>query len=212
LVRKEPRPSEIAAAQIKEWRKERGITTEKLSERITALGGRVGRVAITKIEKGQRGLSLDDALLFAAALNVPPAVLWFGLGTVDRVHITPLSEIHPDLAARWLAGEIPLASSERIQMGRAEWEETWKRAARSLQLYKTLRQAQDAAHRADSKRRQAEYGGDPHEVHEARVRFLERLRKLAKVLDEMRDEEIATPKLDAAWAAELKKLDEAGRG
>ncbi|MGI8615292.1 MAG: helix-turn-helix domain-containing protein [Actinomycetota bacterium] len=196
------RPSQIVAEQVSRWRTRRRLTVEQLAERVTALGGRMGRVTLTKLENGGRGVSLDEALLLAAALNVPPALLFFGLEHEPRVAVVPKSVIHPDLAAQWLAGTGPLASTERLAMGTGEWYE----AAASLRLYSRLHEAQDAAHKADSAIRAAEYVGDQVEIQKARKRFADRLRDLGTVLRTMRDAGLRPPKMGPEWTQMMTEL------
>src|SRR5688500_12095160 len=99
-------PSEVLAGQLAEWRKRRnGLSAQELAGCITELGGKLARVAIAETENGPRRISLDEALLLAAALNVPPPLFFFPFETGEHVAITPKSVIHPDLATRWLAGE-----------------------------------------------------------------------------------------------------------
>lgn len=195
------------ASQLPRWRRTRGVSAQQLAERVEALGGRLGRVAITKIETGKRGVSLDEAFLLAAALNVPPPVLFFPLETGEHVAITPENVIHPNLATRWLAGEAPLARTDRTAMGLREWgEEGWRIAARPVQLYRELRAAQESAQDADVGVMRAEYEGDEAKMTSARKRFADRLTKLAQIQARMRAENLNPPWIDRRWVAEMKKL------
>ncbi|MBA2641802.1 MAG: helix-turn-helix transcriptional regulator [Actinobacteria bacterium] len=202
-MKRAKRPSEVMADQISVWREKRRLTVEQLSKRITALGGHLGRVAITKIENGKRGISLDEALLLAAALNVPPPLLVFPLKRGEHVAVTPKSTIHADLATQWLAGVGPLATTAREAIGYAEWKD----AARPLRLYERLHDAQDAAHRAHADLRRSAYVGDDSALQTARGRFADRLRAVLGVHDDMRADDLTPPKLPDEWAAELERLE-----
>lgn len=213
LVVKSRRASETLASMLPVWRERRnGLSAQQLADRIAQLGGKLGRVAISEIENGRRGVSLDEALLLAAALNVPPPVLFFPLTSGEHVAVTPSSVIHPDLAIRWLVGEDPLASTERTAIGLHEWSEAaWSEAARPLRLYFDHRRRFADAQRADLRVQQAEYVDAPQAVLiKARSRLRERLWKLIEVRDEMRKHDVATPKLEPRWSADLKRLGEEG--
>jgi len=64
------RPSEVFAVRLREMRNERGRTLEQLAARVNEMGVPMTKTAVLRIEKGERGISLDEAVAFAAALNV----------------------------------------------------------------------------------------------------------------------------------------------
>jgi len=63
------------AAKIRLLRRKRGITTTALSELLLAASRPIHASAITKIEKGNRHIGVDDLFALAAALGVTPAQL-----------------------------------------------------------------------------------------------------------------------------------------
>jgi transcriptional regulator with XRE-family HTH domain len=69
------RPSEVFIARLREMRDVRGLSQAELARRMTAAGRPLGKLALMRIESGERGLSLDEALALAALLNVAPAHL-----------------------------------------------------------------------------------------------------------------------------------------
>lgn len=196
------KPSEILAEQVARWRSRRGLTVEQLAARIADLGGAMGRVTLTKLENRARGVSLDEALLLAAALNVPPAILFFGLEREPRVRITSKSVIHPDLASQWLAGTAPLASTERRAVGAGEWYE----AAATHRLYEELHEAQDSTHIADVSVKAAEFAGDEAQIQREKKLFGERLQRLSKVLNEMRRAGLRPPEHSPEWTSRMAEL------
>jgi transcriptional regulator with XRE-family HTH domain len=205
------RPSQVIATQLPGWRDFRRLSAQQLADRIADLGGELTRVAITRIETGKRGISLDEALLLAAALNVPPPLLFFPVKTGDHVRITSISEIHPDLALRWLSGEGPLAVTDRRAMNLAEWSEAkWSEAALPLRMYDAHREEQRNVHIAESQIRRAQFAKDPKGERTARYRFADQLRKLADVRRDMREDGMTPPKLPPDWSAELRRLGEEG--
>src|SRR4051794_7495768 len=64
-------------------------SAQELADRVKALGGKLDRAAIAKIESGTRNVSLDEALLLAAALDVAPVHLFFPLNDDAEVEIAP---------------------------------------------------------------------------------------------------------------------------
>jgi transcriptional regulator with XRE-family HTH domain len=205
------RPSDVLCRQLQLWRQENGLTVEQLAERVKALGGKLDRVAITKIETRRRRVTLDDALLLAAALNVPPPELFFGLGDGERVEITPKNIVHPDAARRWLAGEDPLITTTQPARVFFSYKE-WEYAATAVTLYRRLRVAQDATHDADQRlqraERRAEYvGGDEAGLRKLRARFAEALSDLADIRQQMKQVGLLKlPKLHKRWIEKMREL------
>src|ERR1044072_1067828 len=64
------RPSEVFGARLREMRESRGKTQQWLAERLTEVGVAINQAGVLRVEKGERGISLDEAIAFAAALNV----------------------------------------------------------------------------------------------------------------------------------------------
>lgn len=69
------RPSEVFAMRLKETRRARDMTQAELAYRLTERGVPMSKGALLRIEKGERGLSLDEALALTAALNAVPAYM-----------------------------------------------------------------------------------------------------------------------------------------
>jgi transcriptional regulator with XRE-family HTH domain len=69
-------PTMVAvAAKIRLLRKKRGITTEVLSKLVADAGRTIHPSGITRLEKGDRRIDVDDLVAFATALGVAPAHL-----------------------------------------------------------------------------------------------------------------------------------------
>ena len=68
-------PSAVFAQRLRETRRARGITQSELAELMTARGRPMSQSALLRIEKGTRGLTLDEAIAFAALLPAVPANL-----------------------------------------------------------------------------------------------------------------------------------------
>jgi transcriptional regulator with XRE-family HTH domain len=179
--------SAVFAERLQEWRKRRKLTLRELADRMT---DPIDFSTIHKIESGRREVRLDEALQFAAALNVPPPLLLLPLGTDDRVRIDGDSIIHPHLAWEWLAGEGPLTDSERQVRGAREWHES----ALTLRLYRATRKVQGSVQDANARVRRAEYAQDEDEARTARAAFAESLQELADLHDEMERVGVRAPR------------------
>src|SRR5688500_4231713 len=69
------RPSEIFAARLRETRKARDLTQTELAQLMTDAGLPLSKPALLRIENGERGLSLDEAIALSAVLYAVPAHL-----------------------------------------------------------------------------------------------------------------------------------------
>jgi Helix-turn-helix domain len=63
------------ARRLAALREERRVSVRQLSARLEALGHKILPQGITKIEKGKRGVDVDDLVALARALNVYPVDL-----------------------------------------------------------------------------------------------------------------------------------------
>lgn len=183
--------------RLRKWRNRRGFTTSELAEKMGELGQPIHASAVTKIEKGDRGVTLDEWIAFAAALNVPPVALILPLdGAHARVHLTTKSEIHPHLALEWIIGAEPLASTRRYAIDQTGWQE----GSHEVRLWHRLRVAQDAVHTADQRLRALK---DDEETRQARI---ERLRELVATTTEMQRAGVTPPQMPAEWRKDIESL------
>jgi len=66
-------PSEVFRERLRELRQARGLSQAELARRMRVDGRPMTKVAVLRIEKGERGISLDEAIAFVAVLfAVPP--------------------------------------------------------------------------------------------------------------------------------------------
>lgn len=143
-------PSDIAGDQIKEWRGRRGMTAEDLAERCDELGApEITAAVIANIETGRRDrttkrrrrlLTLEELLIFAEALDVPPVRLIVPLDGRTRLQVTPEVEMSTWRALFWVSGENDPADPER----RARWRE----AVGGIYSFRNLRDIISAANKA----------------------------------------------------------------
>lgn len=200
------RPSEVLAEQVKAWRDQRKLSAQGLADRIKELGGSLSRVAISKIENGDRGVSLDEWLQLAHALAVPPPLLFVDLKSGADVAVAPGVVLHPWLVWEWATGnEPPLVRSPRGGAYVTRVEE-FGRAQTAIDLYRSERKAASDVNNAESAIRSAEYVGDADELRAARAAHVEALRGLAEVLDLMVEHGMAPPGKPARWIETIRSL------
>jgi transcriptional regulator with XRE-family HTH domain len=69
------RPSAVFATRLRETRVAHGLSQAELARQMRERGQPMSKAAVLRIESGERGLSLDEALAFAWVLNAAPAHL-----------------------------------------------------------------------------------------------------------------------------------------
>lgn len=79
----------VVASKIRKLRTNRGITTEQLARRMTELGRPMFPNTITKIEKAQRRIDVDDLGALASALGVTIGQLVEPPGLCSSCHGAP---------------------------------------------------------------------------------------------------------------------------
>ena len=195
--------------RLQHYRKALGLSQEQLAARVAEHGGAIHQTTIMRTERGERHATLNEFLLFAAALNVPPPLLLIPLGDERLVAITPKSKIHPHLALKWFVGYEFLAASDRRAVGNLN---EFLINSRPLRLYNRLQEVQEKAHGAWSRVKRLEYvleEGDElqrGELSNARADLVDAFEDLAAVLFQMRKEEIQTPEMPEVWTDEMRKL------
>lgn len=100
------------AENVKMLRERLPLTTEQLAERVTGLGRPVRANTITKIEKGQRRVDIDDAMALAIALEVNLTTLVLPYTTKGTVQLTETTTIDAADAWNWADGRRPLRVPE----------------------------------------------------------------------------------------------------
>lgn len=102
-------PKEATARCIRELRKRHGWTQQDLADRLNnQLGARTDRAAVAKTELGQRGLSLEEAFLYALALDVAPVHLFVPTDSDEPIQIGPNLEVSPAEMRAWIRGTMPV--------------------------------------------------------------------------------------------------------
>lgn len=116
-------PSENFTRRLREARTRRGWSQAELAKRVTALGHALDKTALTKLEGGNRKVTLDDAVALAAALDVP--LLAMLLPDEGKVPLAPKLDVPLAFARGWMIGKLPLSR---------EGVDSYRVAARPLPL------------------------------------------------------------------------------
>jgi transcriptional regulator with XRE-family HTH domain len=80
-------------------------------ERLADIGMSMNQAAITRIERGDRKVSVDEAFAIAVALDVAPLSLFLPIEGEEPVKLAPGRKEDPAKARRWARGTVPLAPS-----------------------------------------------------------------------------------------------------
>lgn len=196
-------PSIALGRQVKRWRERRGLSAQALAGRALELGATaLTRAAISKIEVGKRGVSVDEWLQLAYALAVPPPLLLLDLESGNDVEITPRVVIHPWLAWEFIVGDEPPIATDRTVIRPAEHSDSLT----VIRLYRRQREAVDRVHRAESAISAAEYAKDAAALSAARTQHADALRELAGVLGDMVDGNVQPPGMPPEWIKRMKRL------
>ena len=118
---------QTAARRVHYLRKRQGWSQQDLADRLRNLGAPIDRASIARLEAGKRGISLDEAMRLAYALNVAPVHLMIDTED-DAEPIQPITgaEISPDEARMWVRGQMPLLFQDprgyRMNVPRSEFD------------------------------------------------------------------------------------------
>lgn len=204
MEEQENRPSEVLARQVRYWReKQRKLSAQGLADRLANLGApHLNRRVISKIENGDRGVTVDEWLQLAHALAVPPPLLFLDLKSGADVRIADGVVIHPWLAWQWVVGEEPPVMSDRT----VTRVEEFSRAKHAIELYRFEAAAAGAVLNATSELRRAEFVGDAERAQAARAQYAEALTELARCFNDMIRNDVKPPAVSQAWADDLRAL------
>jgi transcriptional regulator with XRE-family HTH domain len=89
------------------------MSAQQLADECSRLGSAISRSTIAKLESGSRAfVTLDEVLVMAVALDVPPALLIAAVGTRQDAEVLPGQNLSPWDAARWFAGAVSIEESD----------------------------------------------------------------------------------------------------
>lgn len=195
---KVPSVGEVLGRNVRSYRKKLDWTQQDLATETAKLGHPINRVSLVKLEAGgtrATNVSLVDTMVLAAALNVPPPLLFLPLGEEELVAITPNVKVHPHLVLDWITGEAPFVYSNR----RARDLKTWDEHSTPMWLFQELRQHQEDVSEAYSRR----------SVEEDRIgeeRIDGALRQLDQHLLYMERQGLRVPEMPPDWKVRMEKL------
>ncbi len=121
-------PDQTTRERVRELRKRHGWTQQDLADVLNRIGAQTDRVAVAKVELGQRGLSLYEALQYALALDVAPVHLIVPVDNDERLMLgANFVDCTPTELRAWIRGQRPLLPQDpRIyfaEIPREEWVE-----------------------------------------------------------------------------------------
>jgi transcriptional regulator with XRE-family HTH domain len=189
---------DVLARKVRYYRESQDLRQEDLAERMTELGWPMNRVTVAKIEAGgtrAANVSVAEMLVLAAALDVPPLLLFLPLGDVEDMTIGT-ETVHPHLVLDWVAGDTSFVMGNR----RVRNQTAWFRNAQPLFLFRQLRELQNTVQRAW-----------PHESlapvpHRSQEQADEALAQLAKHLEYMRQAGLSVPEMPDEWQKRMAEL------
>jgi transcriptional regulator with XRE-family HTH domain len=101
--------SQTFGRQVMETRRRKAWSQQRLSAELGSLGLSIHPTAITKVERGDRRVNIDEALLFAVALGVSPLHLLVPRDNEVEVRFTASAPTADAEAVRdWMKGTRPL--------------------------------------------------------------------------------------------------------
>ena len=81
------------------------VSAQQLADECSRIGSTISRSTIAKLESGTRAfVTLDEVLVMAFALDVPPVLLIAAVGTREDTEVLPGRQLASWDAARWIAG------------------------------------------------------------------------------------------------------------
>ena len=133
-------PSEVVAQRLKQLRRARGWSAQRLAEECARLGApHLSASVIANIETGRkdsagkrrREVTVEELLIFSYALNAPTVALLVPF-TSEQMQITPNVTASPDAALGWLLGGEPLLLPD----GTVRDRETWSKHEVAIRQYR----------------------------------------------------------------------------
>ncbi|WP_326826439.1 helix-turn-helix domain-containing protein [Streptosporangium sp. NBC_01756] len=220
-------PSDLVADQIRKHRERLGLSREDLARECKKLGApQLTAAAIINIEVGRRNpqtgkrrreVSVDELLIFAYAMAVPPLQLMFPVGRVDEAPVPPAwSMVNPMLGWRWAAGEEApsslradgLAHVDRSRIGEngPTRYEAWRQVVHPVKLYHRLTDEVLLLKKATNRMLYLERIGEVESEEGKHVAQLRQhhLTRVAEALEEMMTAGYSVPAYDQGTVEEIQ--------
>lgn len=107
------RVSRTVGEQVRRHRDRKGWSQARLADELLILAEPIDRVVLHRIEKGTRGVSVDEVLILALALGVSPAHLMLPNETMAPVEVAAgFPPVRGYEALSWLRGTFPLLPAD----------------------------------------------------------------------------------------------------
>ncbi len=133
------------AARVRTYRLRRNWSARELAERCQAAGLKWNREIVSNLERGKRNIvSIDELLILAYVLGVPPVMMFIPLGDAPAVRITPDVVTDTWSATKWVRGEDidprNLTKFDRFTLD-PEHRQMWSSTHGNLLLYEEFEEA-----------------------------------------------------------------------
>jgi transcriptional regulator with XRE-family HTH domain len=109
-------PSDVFRARLREVRRFKGWTQQQLASALADVGVDLGEPAVTRLERGARGVSLDDVIAIAAVLGVSPLHMIVPLENDVTADLAPQLPAPVADARAWFRGQRPLRESDDLPL------------------------------------------------------------------------------------------------
>lgn len=98
--------AQTVAANVLRCRRARGLSVYALADRLKAAGRHIGPSAVSKVERGERQVTVDELVALSAILGVSPSALLLPLSDdpAVEVEITGAGLVPADQAWDWADG------------------------------------------------------------------------------------------------------------
>lgn len=111
------RYTKVVAAEVRRYREECGLSAQQFADACTEAGLPMKRSIIANFENGRRAtVSIDELLVFAKVLKVPPIYLMLPVGRADETEVLPGAKMDTYRAALWLSGSLPFDKSDGYEV------------------------------------------------------------------------------------------------
>lgn len=109
-------PSEVVADQLGYIRQRKGWTQEQLAEAVSAIGVKMDRTVVAKIETRKRNVTIDDLFALAAALEVSPVALLLPFDADAEIALAPGLVKDAEAVRRWACFEGPIGTGGATEL------------------------------------------------------------------------------------------------
>lgn len=100
--------SRYVADNLVRLRMDRSLSTTRLSAALKEIGHSIPATGITRIEKGQRRVDVDDLVALAVVLKVSPTALLLPPSLLGEVELAPRRSVNAIEAWTWAMSRYPL--------------------------------------------------------------------------------------------------------